>query len=109
MELVTRKDESQRLERDLPMPVPVYDIVLDDGSLIPAVAVVGDRAVGVMVGGHTGFLSFADVPEIVSRRIRNALRLTQVYTLPFIGPRLRRRWARKVGASLDHPAWIPTL
>jgi hypothetical protein len=109
MELVTRKDESERLERNLPVPVPAYDIVLDDGSLVPDVAVVGDRAVGVIVGGHTGFLSFADVPQIVSRQIRNTLRLTQVHKLPFIGPCLRRRWARKVGASLDHPAWIPKL
>lgn len=109
MELVTDKDESERLERQMPRPVPVFDIVLDDGSLVPAVAVVADRALGVIVGGHTGFLPFSAVPQIRSRRVRDALRLTPIHRLPFIGRWLRRRWAQRVGASPNPPAWIPKL
>ena len=61
----------------MPSPVPVFDVVLDDGSLVPSVAAVGDRAFGVIVGGHTGFLSFAAVPELA---IKAALaRLSHVW------------------------------
>lgn len=109
MDLVIHKDEAEKLEREMRVPVPMFDVVLDDGSLVLGVAVVGDRAVGVIVGGHTGFLPFADVPQVASRRIRDALRLTRVHALPFIGNWLRRRWARRVGASLGQPAWIPKM
>lgn len=109
MELVTNKDEAERLDREMPIRVPVFDIVLDDGSLIQAVAVIGDRALGIIVGGHTGFLSFAAVPQIHSRRVRDALRLTRIHGLPFIGRRLRRRWAARVGALPEQPAWIPNI
>lgn len=109
MELVTRQDESERLEREMPTPVPVFDVVLDDGSLVPSVAAVGDRAFGVIVGGHTGFLSFAAVPELSSRRVRAALRLTRIHSLPFIGKWLRRRWAESIGASFTRPSWIPKI
>src|SRR4051812_287595 len=39
MELVIQRDESERLQKALPKPVPVFDVVLDDGSMIPNVAV----------------------------------------------------------------------
>jgi hypothetical protein len=87
----------------------LFDLVLDDGSLVPSVAVVGDQAVGVLVGGHTGFLAFAVVPQLALRRVRAALKLTRIHYLPFFGQRLRRRWAESVGASLTRPAWIPRL
>jgi hypothetical protein len=109
MELVTDKDESERLEREMPIPVPAFDIVLDDGSLIRKVAVVGNRALGIIVGAHTGFLPFAAVPQIRSRRVRHALRLTRIHRLPFIGRRLRSRWAERVGASPEQPTWIPKI
>ncbi len=31
----------------------MFDIVLDDGSLVPTVEVIGDRALGIIVGGCT--------------------------------------------------------
>lgn len=113
MELVTRQDESERLQRemlrDMPSPVPVFDVVLDDGSLVQTVAAIGDRAFGVIVGGHTSFLSFADVPQLSSRRVRAALRLTRIHSLPIIGWRLRRRWAESIEASFTCPSWIPKM
>lgn len=109
MELVTRQDESERLAREMPTQVPVFDVVLDDGSLVTSVAAVGDRAFGVIVGGHTGLLSFAAVPELSSRRVSAALRLTRIHSLPFIGQRLRRRWAESIGASFTRPSWIPKM
>jgi len=109
MELVTRSDESERLQREMPTLVPVFDLVLDDGSLLPSVAAVGDRAFGIIVGGQTGFLSFAAVPQLASRRVRGVLRLTRIHRLPFIGERLRRRWAKSVGVSPTRPSWLPEL
>src|SRR5205085_9389708 len=109
MELVTRQDESERLEREMPIPVPVFDVILDDGSLVPSVVAVGDRAFGIIVGGHSGFFSFAAVPELATRQVRATLRLTRIHSLPFIGQRLRRLWAESIGASLTRPSWIPTI
>jgi hypothetical protein len=109
MEIVTHKDESDRLQRDMPKCIPVFDVVLDDGSLVRSVAVIDGRAVGAIVGGHTGFVAFAAVPELASRRVRDFLRLTSIHGLPFIGQWLRRRWAERVGASLIRPSWIPKL
>jgi len=50
MEIVTHKDESDRLQRDMPKCIPVFDVVLDDGSLVRSVAVIDGRAVGAIVG-----------------------------------------------------------
>lgn len=108
MQLVTCQDESERLQREMPSPVPLFDIVLDDSSLVPTVAVVADRALGVIVGGHTGLLPFSAVPQLHSRRVLHALRLAPLHRLPFIGRRLRR-WARRLGASPNPPVWIPKL
>jgi hypothetical protein len=109
MEIVTHKDESDRLLADWPKRVPVFDVVLDDGSLIREVVAFGDRAVGVIVGGHTGFIAFAAVPELASRQVREFLRLTRIHGLPFIGQWLRCRWAARIGASSARPSWIPKL
>jgi len=109
MELVTRPEESQTLQREMPIPVPVFDIVLDNGSLLPNVAVVDDRAVGVIVGCHTGFIAFADVPELASRQVGHALRIAGAYSMPVIGAWLRRRWAARLGARPSRPSWIPPL
>ena len=109
MELVTHKDESDRLQREMPVPAPVFDVVLDDGSLVQSVVVVNDRAIGVIVGGHTGFLPFAAVPELATRRVRDALRLTRCHRFPFIGSRIRHRWAQTRSASVARPSWMPLI
>ena len=93
----------------MPRPVPVFDVVLDDGSLLPWVAVIEDRAIGIIVGGQTGFFAFADVPEVVSRSVRHSLRLSRMHKLPVIGRWLRHRWAERVGASSAHASWIPKM
>ena len=41
---------------DRPKRVPVFDVVLDDGSLIREVVAFGDRAIGGIVGGHIGLI-----------------------------------------------------
>ena len=109
MELVTTLDEFRRLEAQVPKPGLVFDLVLDDGSLVPAVLAGGDRALGIMVGGHTGFLPFADVPKVADRKVRHTLRVSGVYASLFIGWWLRRRWAAKVGASPARASWIPAI
>ena len=109
MELVTRPEESKALQRDMRQPVPMFDIVLDDGSRLPSVAVVNGRAVGIIVRGHTGFIAFSDVPVLASRRVAHALRISGAYLLPGIGAWLRRRWAARVGALPVRPSWIPQL
>ena len=109
MEIVTAIDESDRLQRGMPTCIPVFDVVLDDGSLVRSVAVIEGKAVGAIVGGHTGFLAFASVLELTSRRVRDFLRLTSVHGLPFIGRWLRHRWAERVGALPARPSWIPKL
>jgi hypothetical protein len=82
---------------------------LDDGTLVPGAAVIEDRAVGIVVGGHTGFIAFADVPELASRRVRHTLRVAGIHVLPVIGSWLRHRWATRVGALPGQPSWIPQL
>jgi hypothetical protein len=109
MELVTRPDDSQTLQRDMATSVPVFDVVLDDGSLLPNVAVVEGRAVGVIAGGHSGFIAFADVPELASRQVVHKLRVAGAYSVPVLGAWLRRRWAVRLGASPSRPSWIPSL
>lgn len=109
MELVTHSDESQKLQEQMGPRPTMFDVVLDDGSYLTDTAVVDDRAVGIVVGGHTGFIAFADVPSLASRRVHHALRLSGIYYLPFLGHRLRRRWAARAGVRLVRPSWVPRL
>jgi hypothetical protein len=109
MDLVTHSDESQKLQRDMIKRGTMFDVILDDGSHVADTLAVDGRAVGVVVGGQTGFLAFADVPQLSSRHIRHTLRLSRVHRLPFIGRRLRRQWAVRAGALPDWPAWIPKM
>lgn len=106
MDLVTDKGEFKRLEGEAMKlrPVPVFDLVLDDNSFVPGVVALGDRALGVVVGGHTGFLAFADVPAVANRKVRHVLRVSGVYASPFLGRWLRRRRAAGAGASSGCPS-----
>jgi len=109
MELVTDLDEFRKLNAELSTPAPVFDLVLDDRSFVPGAVAVGDKALGVIVGGHTGFLAFADVPEVGARRVRYVLRVSGIYAWPLVGWWLRRCRANRAGASRTRPSWIPAL
>jgi hypothetical protein len=89
-------------------PVSVFDLVLDDNSFVPQVVAVGQRAVEVVVDGHTGFLLFVDIPTVASRKVREALPISGVYAIPFVGSRLRRRRAERSGALPGHVSWLPS-
>ena len=111
MDMVIDPAEFKRLEGEALKlkPIPVVDLILDDSSFGPSVVALGDKALGVLVGGHIGFLPFADVPAIASRRVREALPVSGAYASPFIGWWLRRRWAARAGALASRPSWIPAL
>jgi len=111
MDLVTNPGEFRRLEGEALKlePIPVFDLILDDNSFVPSVVALGDRALGVLVGGHTGFLPFADVPAVASRKVREALRVSGAYASPFFGWWLRRRRAGRAGALPGRPSWIPAI
>jgi len=112
MDLVTDKGEFTKLEGEAlkVKPVPVFDLVLDDNSFVPGVVALGGKALGVIVGGHTGFLAFADVPTVANRKVRQALRVSGLYASPIVGWWLRRRRAARAGAvSSRRPAWIPAI
>ena len=113
MDLVTDKLESARLLEEVfrlkAFPLPVFDLILDDNSFVPDVVALGQRAVGVVVGGHTGFLSFADVPAVANRKVREALPVSGAYATPFVGSWLRRRRAERVGALPGTVSWLPVI
>ncbi len=111
MDLVTDPVEFKRLEREALQqePNPVFDLVLDDNSFVPGVLTLGDRALGVRVGGHTGFQPFADVPAVSNRKVREALRVSGAYAFPLIGWWLRRRRAARAGALAGRPAWLAAI
>ena len=109
MDLVTCSDESLNLQRAMIQRGTLFDVILDDGSLVANTLAVDGRAVGVVVGGQTGFLAFADVPQLSSRHIKHTLRLSRVHRMPIFGPRLRQSWAMRAGASPDWPDWIPKI
>jgi hypothetical protein len=113
MDLVTDKLGFAKLVGEVfrikALPVPVFDLILDDNSFIPDVVALGQRALGVVVGGHTGFLAFADVPTVADRRVRQALRVSGVFASPVIGWWLRQRRAARAGAMAGRPSWIPSL
>ena len=111
MELVTDSAQFKSLEAEAAKlrPMPVFDLVLDDKSFVPAVVAIGDKALGVLVGGQTGFLPFADVPQVAPRKIEHTLRVSGIYTSAFVGWWLRRRWAARVGALPGLATWLPKL
>jgi hypothetical protein len=111
MDLVTDQAEFKKLEGEALKlkPIPVFDLVLDDGSFVPGVVAVGERAIGVLVGGHTGFLSFADAPGVANRKVREALRVSGAYASPLVGWWLRRRRAARAGALPGRASWLPAI
>ena len=106
MVIVTEKTESERLEQQLSSSDwRLHDIVLDDGTWLPDTMVLNDQAFGLLIGGHTGFQFFRDVPQLVGKNVTKHLRLRRRHGSLLFGWWLRRRWARQVGARLDYPQW----
>jgi len=108
MELVTDPDEARQIDHTL-AEADFCDLVLDDGSYVPNSAVLESRAFGIVIGGQTGFLPFAGIPGLASRRIQHILRLSRVHRIPLLGSWLRHSWASRVGGRLTKPSWIPKL
>ncbi len=85
------------------------DIVLDDGIYLDEVLSVGDSALGIVIGGHTGFLAFSDCTEIRGRSIQHSLKWHWWHRTPVVGGALRHRWARRLGVVPARPAWVPRM
>jgi hypothetical protein len=109
MRLVTDPVEAKRLERHLSELAQLHDLVLDDGTFIQDVAVFGNCATGVILGGQSGYVSFSEVPEISHRNVRAAIPLAGLRAWPLIGTTIRRRWAARAGSQLARPKWLPVL
>lgn len=106
MTLVTEKVESARLEQQLSSSDwTLHDVVLDDGTWLPNTMVLNDQAFGLLIGGHTVFQFFREVPQLIGRNVTHNLRLRRRHGSLLFGWWLRRRWARQAGARLDHPKW----
>ena len=106
MIIVSEKMESERLEQQISSRKwTLHDIVLDDGTWLPDTMVFEDRAFGLLIGGHTAFQFFRDVPQVTGRNITHDLRLRRRHWSLFFGWWLRKRWARRVGARLEYPTW----
>src|SRR5690349_8229883 len=104
--LVTNKNESQKLEQQImSSDWRLYDVVLNDGTWLPDTMVVGDQAFGLLIGLHTVFQFFRDIPDLAGKTVANALPLRRRHGSLLFGWRLRRRWARQVGARLEYPTW----
>ena len=104
--IVTEKTESERFEQQISSSDwTLHDIILDDGTWLPDTMVVDDRAFGLLIGGHTVFQFFRNIPQLVGRNVTHTLRLRRRHGSLFFGWWLRRRWARKVGARLEYPTW----
>jgi hypothetical protein len=106
MKIVTEQAESAHLEQQLNSSHwTLHDVVLDDGTWLPDTMVFNDMAFGLLIGGHTAFQFFRDVPQLVGRNVTHDLRLRRRHGSLLFGWWLRRRWARHVGARLDYPNW----
>jgi hypothetical protein len=108
--LVTNKAESASFEQHLGSGRGFcFDLVLDDGTYLADVLTFDGRAVGIAIGGQTGYISFSDVPQVCGHSVSHYLRLRRYHFWPFIGRRLRLRWAGRVGAEPRHPDWRPRI
>ena len=104
--LVTNKNESQQLEQQMmSSDWRLHDVVLNEGTWLPDTMVVDDKAFGLLIGGHTVFQFFRDIPDLVGKTVANALPLRRRHGSLLFGWWLRRRWARRVGARLEYPTW----
>src|SRR4051812_26297687 len=108
MELVTQSDEARELDHRL-QDASRFDLILDDGTYLPDSFVIEARAFGILVGGHTGIVLFAEIPSLAFRRVHQSLPLSRRYHFPFFGRWLRHRWASQAGARLTKPDWVPAL
>lgn len=108
--LVTDKDESASLESQFGSgQASRFDLVLDDGTYLADTMAFGGRAVGLAIGGHTGYISFSAVPQVRGHSVLHSLRLRRYHFWPFIGRRLRRRWAESIGVKPRDPVWRPKI
>ncbi|HEV7927653.1 MAG TPA: hypothetical protein VGR14_20035 [Verrucomicrobiae bacterium] len=107
MMLIADVEESKRLEQKLRPNggFLTYDIVLDEGTWLPNTVVIDDKAFGLLIGGHTGFQFFRDIPQLAGRTVFHWLKLRRRHGLLLIGWWFRKRWARAVGARLEYPTW----
>jgi hypothetical protein len=110
LKLVTDKNESTSLASQIGSGGgDCFDLVLDDGSYLADALVFDGRAVGLIIGGQTGYISFSDVPQIRGHTISHSLRLRRYHSWPIIGRQLRHRWAQNLGVKLRHPDWRPKI
>jgi hypothetical protein len=110
MTLVTNKEESTSLETNLGSGRGgCFDLVLDDGTYLADALAFDGHAVGLAIGGHTGYLSFSDVSQVQGHSISHWMRHRRYHDWPFIGPWLRHRWARSIGVEPRHPDWRPKI
>jgi hypothetical protein len=89
MTLITDSEESNRLQQQVGQFL-IYDIVLDDGTWLPNTMVIDDRAFGLLIGGHTAFQFFRDIPQLAGRTVQHWLRLRSRH-----GSLLFGWWCRK--------------
>jgi hypothetical protein len=85
------------------------DIILDDGTYLDEVLCIGENALGIVIGGHTGFLPFTDCDQVKGRQIRSFLKWSWRHTLPLVGRRLRQNWAQSMGVIPERPSWAPHI
>lgn len=87
----------------------IADVILDDGTYLDEVVCYDGRALGIDIGGHTGFLPFTECGETKGRRIVSFLEWKWRHKVPVIGRILRHRWARRHGAVPERPGWVPII
>src|SRR4051812_46872456 len=93
MMLITNKEELASLESQLgSRRGACFDLVLDEGTFLADTLAFDRRAVGLAIGGQTGYLSFSDVPQVRGHSVSH-WRLRRYHFWPFIGFPLRHRWA----------------
>ncbi|MBI4472823.1 MAG: hypothetical protein HY646_09160 [Acidobacteria bacterium] len=70
---------------------------------------VNGRALGIDIGGHTGFLPFTECEETKGHRIVSFLEWKWRHKVPVIGRILRHRWALRHGAVPQRPGWVSII
>lgn len=109
MKLVTEQSELEALPPDRWERARRVDLILDDGSLLQDVCAIGEQAFGMVPGGQTGTVEFADVDALKDRSIRTAFEIQGLFAAPLIGRWLRSRRAAGAGADFGRPDWLPPL
>ena len=109
MRLITDMKDAGSIPREFWDVPDLADIVLDDGTYVRDVIVFEGRAIGVILGGHTGVMLFGEIRALKGRYIRNFVNIKGAYTWPLIGGILRRNWAKDNADRLERPGWLPEL